>query len=98
VFGRALTTASIAARLRRSQPPCEVDFSVGVSGRRTWDRWCYAQQHAVRAAREHFKAQVAVAVARAAWGNYWELLDEAERIRERLRARRPARSRAAPHT
>jgi hypothetical protein len=65
---------------------------------RAWDRWCYAQQHAVRAAREHFKAQVAVAVARAAWGNYWELLDEAERIRERLRSRRPARSRAAPHT
>src|ERR1700687_3683323 len=26
---------------------------------RAWDRWCYAQQHAVRAAREHFKAQLA---------------------------------------
>src|ERR1700737_1065471 len=38
---------------------------------RAWDRWCYAQQHAVRAAREHFKASVAVAVARAAWNNYW---------------------------
>jgi hypothetical protein len=54
---------------------------------RAWDRWCYAQQHAVRAAREHFKAHVAVAVARTAWSNYWELREEAERIRARLRAR-----------
>src|SRR6202158_2297881 len=37
---------------------------------RAWDRWCYAQQQAVRAAREHFKAHLAVAVARAAWSNY----------------------------
>lgn len=51
---------------------------------RAWDRWCYAQQHAVRAARERFRAQVAVAVARAAWTNYWELLQESERIKERL--------------
>ena len=63
---------------------------------RAWDRWCYAQQHAVRAAREHFKAHIAVAVARAAWANYWELLVEAERISERLRARRPAKSQRAP--
>ena len=65
---------------------------------RAWDRWCYAQQHAVRAAREHFKAPVAVAVARAAWNNYWELLEEAERITERLRVQRRAGSRAALHT
>src|SRR6202162_2409301 len=65
---------------------------------RAWDRWCYVQQHAVRAAREHFKAHVAVALARAAWANYWELLVEAERISERLRARRPARSHEAPRT
>jgi hypothetical protein len=52
---------------------------------RAWDRWCYAQQQAVRAAREHFKAHLAVAVTRAAWSNYWELLQEAERIKERLR-------------
>ena len=65
---------------------------------RAWDRWCYAQQHAVRAAREHFKASVAVAVARAAWNNYWELLEEAERISERLRLQRPARSRGALRT
>src|ERR1700682_491345 len=54
---------------------------------RAWDRWCYAHQHAVRAAREHFKAHIAVAVAHAAWANYWELLVEAEGISERLRAR-----------
>jgi hypothetical protein len=64
---------------------------------RAWDRWCYAQQHAVRAARDHFKAQVAVAVARAAWANYWELLQEAERISERLCGRPRARNRAALH-
>jgi hypothetical protein len=65
---------------------------------RAWDRWCYAQQHAMRAAREHFKAEVAVAVARAAWANFWELLEEAEGISERLRGRRVARSRGAPRT
>jgi hypothetical protein len=65
---------------------------------RAWDRWCYAQQHAVRAARDHFKAQLAVAVARAAWANYWELLEEAERISERLRGRPRAKTRAALRT
>jgi hypothetical protein len=65
---------------------------------RAWDRWCYAQQHAVRAAREHFKAHIAVAVARAAWANYWELLVESERISERLRARQRVRSHAALRT
>jgi len=65
---------------------------------RAWDRWCYAQQHAVRAAREHFKAHVAVAIARAAWTNYWELLEESRRIRERLRGRRGGGRSAAPRT
>lgn len=51
---------------------------------RAWDRWCYAQQQAVRAAREHFKPHVAIAVAQAAWKNYWLLLQDAERIKERL--------------
>jgi hypothetical protein len=51
---------------------------------RAWDRWCYAQQHAVRAAREHFKPYIAVAVANTAWSNYWELCQEAERFRARL--------------
>jgi hypothetical protein len=62
---------------------------------RAWDRWCYAQQHAARAAREHFKAHVAAAVAEVAWANYWELLVEAERINERLQARLRVRSHAA---
>ena len=57
---------------------------------RAWDRWCYAQQHAVRAARAHFKPHVALAVARTAWSNYWELYVEAERIRVRLRALAPS--------
>jgi hypothetical protein len=56
---------------------------------RAWDRWCYAQQHAVRAAREHFKPLVALAVAQAAWKNYWLLLQDAERIKERLAAAHP---------
>src|SRR5258708_2027830 len=62
---------------------------------RAWDRWCYAQQHAARAAREHFKAPVAAAVAKVAWVNYWELLMESERIRERLRPPQRARSHTA---
>ena len=65
---------------------------------RAWDRWCYAQQHAIRAAREHFKARVAIAVARAAWTNYWDLLQEAELIRERLCGRRGGGRSAAPRT
>ena len=65
---------------------------------RAWDRWCYAQQNAVRAARERFKAKVAIAVARAAWANYWELLEESGQIRERLRGRRGAGRSAAPRT
>ena len=71
---------------------------VDMTVERAWDRWCYAQQHAVRAAREHFKAVVAVAVACAAWNNYWELAEEAGRISERLRGRQRARSRATLHT
>jgi hypothetical protein len=66
---------------------------------RAWDRWCYAQQHAVRAAREHFKAQVALAVARTAWSNYWELHQEADLIKAKVSARpsaRPARTPGAP--
>ena len=61
---------------------------------RAWDRWCYAQQQAVRAVRLQIKPMVAVAVAQAAWNNYWMLLEDAERIKERLaggssEARRP---------
>ena len=62
---------------------------------RAWDRWCYAHQHAVRAARERFKAHVAVAVAHTAWANYWELREEAERIKARLRHAEPGPGRRA---
>lgn len=61
---------------------------------RAWDRWCYAQQQASRAARAHVRPLVAFAIATAAWRNYWQLLQEAELIRSRLAggssaARRP---------
>jgi len=61
---------------------------------RAWDRWCYAQQQAVRATRMGVKASLALAVAVAAWQNYWGLLQDAERIKARLAggtfsARRP---------
>lgn len=51
---------------------------------RAWDRWCYAQQHAVRAARLHVKPYLALAVAQAAWNNYWLLFQEAQQITERI--------------
>src|SRR6266700_7059004 len=54
---------------------------------RAWDRWCYAQQHALRAARSSHQPRTALAVARIAWANYWELGEEARRIRRRLGAR-----------
>ena len=54
---------------------------------RAWDRWCYAQQHAVRAARARVGPRVALAVARTAWTNYWELRQEAQAIKVRLDGR-----------
>jgi len=51
---------------------------------RAWDRWCYAQQQAVRAARLRAKPLVALAVARAAWDNYWLLVQDADRIKQRV--------------
>ncbi len=59
---------------------------------RAWDRWCYAQQQAVRAARSNNRAQIALAVARIAWSNYWELDQEATAIKKRLSVR-PASTR-----
>ena len=61
---------------------------------RAWDRWCYAQQQAIRATRMGVKPSLALAVAGAAWQNYWGLLQDAERIKARLAggtfsARRP---------
>jgi hypothetical protein len=40
----------------------------------------------VRAARVRHKPHLALAVARTAWNNYWMLVEDAERIRERLAA------------
>jgi hypothetical protein len=51
---------------------------------RAWDRWCYAQQQAVRAARLRANPQVALAVAAVAWDNYWALLQDAERIKDAM--------------
>ncbi len=85
-------------------PPGSGDVSewlelVDCTVERAWDRWCYAHQHAVSAARERFKAHVAVAVAHTAWANYWELCEEAERIKARLRhAGRGAGSLGAPRS
>ena len=59
---------------------------------RAWDRWCYAQQQAVRAARTNNRAHIGLAMARIAWSNYWELDQEAKAIKKRLTAR-PASTR-----
>jgi hypothetical protein len=67
---------------------------------RALDRWCYAQQHAVRAAQERYKPHVALAVARTAWSNYWELHLEAEEIRARVGgsiSSRPSGMPSTPH-
>ena len=48
---------------------------------RAWDRWCYAHQHAIRAARLRVRPRLALAVAAVAWDNYWTLFQDAERIR-----------------
>jgi len=63
---------------------------------RAWDRWCYAQQHSVRAAQERYKPHVALAVARTAWSNYWELYVEAEEIRARVSGATPSRPPGIP--
>ena len=51
---------------------------------RAWDRWCYAQQQAVRATRLRMQAHMAVAVLDVAWNNYWALLQDSERIKRRI--------------
>jgi hypothetical protein len=53
---------------------------------RAWDRWCYAHHQAVRAARLRVKPLVALALAHAAWDNYWLLVQDADRLRARLAA------------
>ena len=57
---------------------------------RAWDRWCYAHHQAMRAAKLRAKPLIALAVERAAWENYWFLVQDAERIRARLAAESPA--------
>jgi hypothetical protein len=47
---------------------------------RAFDRWCLAQNQAVAAARSGQEAAPAVARARAAWANYWDLRCESERL------------------
>jgi hypothetical protein len=78
-------------------PPVDGDDAewlelVDATVERAWDRWCYAQQHAIRAAKLHFRPRIAVAIARTAWDNYWNLVEDAERIRVlvRLSPARPA--------
>jgi len=63
---------------------------------RAWDRWCYAQQHAVRAAQERYKPHVALAVARTAWSNYWDLQLEAEEIRRRVSGAASSKLKGSP--
>jgi len=65
---------------------------------RSWDRWCYARQHAVRAAQDGYKPHVAWAVATTAWSNYWELSVEARTIKERLGGRPAGTSARSPAT
>ncbi len=68
---------------------------------RAWDRWCYAQRHAVRAAQERYRPHVALAVARTAWTNYWELFVEAEEITRRVggaNSAKPKGNLAAPRS
>ena len=52
---------------------------------RALDRWAYAQHHAASCARERSGAKQALARARTAWLNYWELAEEAERLGARGR-------------
>lgn len=52
---------------------------------RAWDRWAYAQHHALRAARDREQAVGAAAALRAAWANYWQLHEEAGRLHGPLR-------------
>jgi len=65
------------------------------------DEWLELVECTVeRAAQERYKPHVALAVARTAWSNYWELYVEAEEIRARVSAAtssRPPKIPPAPH-
>jgi hypothetical protein len=47
---------------------------------RALDRWSFSQHHAAQAARDRSGAKQALARARVAWTNYWDLREEAERL------------------
>ncbi len=53
---------------------------VAATVERALERWFYAQHHALQAVREGEDAGAALVVARVAWNNYWELLEEAARL------------------
>jgi hypothetical protein len=63
-------------------PTPEWRWLVGATLDRALDRWAYAQHHAARSARDRSGARQALARARVAWANYWELREEAERLLE----------------
>jgi hypothetical protein len=49
---------------------------------RAWDRWSYAQHHAIAASRRRSRqSRQAIGQAMVAWSNYWQLLDEVDRLR-----------------
>lgn len=58
---------------------------------RACERWLYAQEQAMRAARDRRGARPAWERSRTAWSNYWALRCEAEELRRRAE-RRPASS------
>jgi hypothetical protein len=60
---------------------------------RALDRWDYAHHHARRGCRGGIDAEAALERARAAWDNYWELYQEAERLGVIRPAAGPARRR-----
>ena len=61
-------------------PPADWRRLVEATLDRALDRWSYAQHHAAQAARERSGAKQALARARVAWSNYWELHEEAARL------------------
>jgi hypothetical protein len=66
-------------------PPASLDMSdwrrlIELTVERAADRWTYAQHHAVAACRGRAAARGALARARIAWANYWELRQEADRL------------------
>ena len=68
-------------------PPAGADFDwlalVEDTVERACDRWAWAQHLAVVAARERGDAAAALARARVAWENYWELRQEATELQRR---------------